>query len=378
MLSSKRLYLLIVIASSISMARVKHLHAEVIYSETFENMTVDAAIPIAAENIGFGFVTANANVDDPENKLIVRSPSSPPGNGLTAENAGWSGSKFGEWHDNTTTGTSVLLVAQFAELTASPFSISFDYYEPSGYPATGGTTSGNGNIFAVVTGNSSSLNSTANRAINLIYGDPTATPASTEQFQTVPAASEGILNDLAALDIKHTLQVFGNLGTGGTLAYMSGTESVADNTYDVWLDGVRIFNDVAYRNAISTWSRLGFAIGLSAGGTDVKYIDNILITNELDPALPGDFNSDGNVDGDDFATWQMNFPTASGAFLIDGDADGDGDVDGADFVVWQTNFQTAGSSSVPIPEPLTIYLAGMGCFGILRFRRLKRRPCNGF
>jgi hypothetical protein len=56
------------------------------------------------------------------------------------------------------------------------------------------------------------------------------------------------------------------------------------------------------------------------------------------PAHPGDFDLDGDVDGADFVAWQTNFPKASGATRSQGDADGDADVDGADFVVWQTNF----------------------------------------
>jgi hypothetical protein len=361
MLRGGTLFLGIVFAFLMALADSRQLDAAVLYSENFEGMTVDTAIPVDPGNIGFGFVVANSENTD-ENKLMVRGPSSPQTNGLTPANVGWSGNQFGQWHDNTidNAGTSVLLVAQFSELTASPLSISFDYFEPSGYPATGGNPSGVGNIFAVVTGNSSSLNTTANRAINLIYGDPTADPPSTEQFQTVPLAAEGILNDLAALDTKHKLQFFGNLGTGNSLPYKGGTESVADNTYDIWLDGVRIFNDVPYRNAIATWSRLGFAIGSSRAGTDVKYIDNILITNDLiGPTHPGDFDTDGDVDGADFGAWQTGFPTSSGATLLQGDADGDGDVDGADFIVWQTNFPfTPGPGVATVPEPTAFFLFG--------------------
>jgi hypothetical protein len=82
---------------------------------------------------------------------------------------------------------------------------------------------------------------------------------------------------------------------------------------------------------------------------------------EEPPSVPGDFDLDGNVDGDDFLIWQANFPTASDATLGDGDADGDGDVDGADFVVWQTNFPyPAGSETSPVPEPSTVLLALIG------------------
>jgi autotransporter-associated beta strand protein len=78
-------------------------------------------------------------------------------------------------------------------------------------------------------------------------------------------------------------------------------------------------------------------------------------------AHPGDFDSDGDVDGADFVAWQTNFPTATGATLAQGDADGDGDVDGADFVVWQTNFPfTPGPGASPVPEPQSWLLIAVG------------------
>ena len=337
---------------------IRFADAVVIYSENFEGMTADAAIPIDAGNIGLGFVVANSSSID-ENKMIVRSPSSPDGQGLTAANRGWSGNNFGEWHDNTNDGTSGLLVAQFPSLTASPFKISFDYYEPAGYPADGGTTDGNGNIFVVVTGNTNSLNSTVNRAINLLFGDPILD--TTEQFQTNPAASAGVLDNVATLDAKHTLEIFGNLGTGGALTYKGGLESVADNTYDVWVDGTRIFDDVGYRNSntITTWSRLGFAIGSVAGGTDVKYLDNIVIRNDLGEASPpaGDYNQDGKVDSADYVVWRKN-PAGF-------------DVNAYD--TWRQNFglpvgSGAALSAGSVPEPSTIALGGL-VFAFIAGRR---------
>jgi hypothetical protein len=74
--------------------------------------------------------------------------------------------------------------------------------------------------------------------------------------------------------------------------------------------------------------------------------------------VPGDFDSDGDVDGADFVAWQTNFPTADGATLNMGDADGDFDVDGADFVVWQTHFPTSSlPGGAPVPEPSGIAIA---------------------
>ena len=66
---------------------------------------------------------------------------------------------------------------------------------------------------------------------------------------------------------------------------------------------------------------------------------------------PGDFNMDGNVDGDDFLIWQAGFNVDDS-----GDADGDGDTDGDDFLIWQSNFGTAegsGSSLAAALRPKT-------------------------
>jgi hypothetical protein len=48
--------------------------------------------------------------------------------------------------------------------------------------------------------------------------------------------------------------------------------------------------------------------------------------------LPGDFDEDGTVDGDDLnLKWKTGFGTATGATHMQGDADTDADVDGADY-----------------------------------------------
>lgn len=77
------------------------------------------------------------------------------------------------------------------------------------------------------------------------------------------------------------------------------------------------------------------------------------------PPLPGDFNSDGSVNGLDLGLWQTGYGMSSGATLLDGDADGDGDVDGRDYLVWQRNF-TQGSSLASVPEPTALISLSIG------------------
>jgi hypothetical protein len=94
-------------------------------------------------------------------------------------------------------------------------------------------------------------------------------------------------------------------------------------------------------------------------------------------ARPGDFDSDGDVDGADFVVWQTNFPAAGGHSLNTGDADGDGDVDGADFVVWQTNFPYTPGAAVTVPEysslAMSCWAFGSALAVLLRIRIARSR-----
>ena len=66
--------------------------------------------------------------------------------------------------------------------------------------------------------------------------------------------------------------------------------------------------------------------------------------------VPGDFEPDGDVDGDDLTTWKTGFGIASGANSTQGDTDLDGDVDGADFLAWQRNFGS-GTAILAVQSP---------------------------
>ncbi|MBA3480958.1 MAG: hypothetical protein H0T51_03990, partial [Pirellulales bacterium] len=72
----------------------------------------------------------------------------------------------------------------------------------------------------------------------------------------------------------------------------------------------------------------------------------------LKQAADGDFNLDGQVDGDDLTQWAEGYGDGSPAFT-DGDNDRDGDVDGADFLAWQRAL--GGGPLLPaqsaVPEP---------------------------
>ena len=101
-----------------------------------------------------------------------------------------------------------------------------------------------------------------------------------------------------------------------------------------------------------------------------KNIDQVIIdTLCTEPIiLPGDFNEDGDVDAFDFADWQANYPTASGATRAMGDSNGDGDVDAFDFGEWQADYPYPPPSE-PAPEPATLGLMLIGRLVLIRRRR---------
>jgi hypothetical protein len=157
-----------------------------------------------------------------------------------------------------------------------------------------------------------------------------------------------------------------------------GTELIVADTIDA--NSATVFGDL-HQFPVDGWFSLTFnAVDATAIAFAFKKPDGAPIpwvhypTTEIElygtvvVLQPGDFNGDGNVDGDDFVIWQNNFPKSSEATLAMGDADGDGDVDGADFVVWQTNFPfTPGGGTSPVPEPASIILASLG--GIVALAR---------
>jgi hypothetical protein len=63
-------------------------------------------------------------------------------------------------------------------------------------------------------------------------------------------------------------------------------------------------------------------------------------------ALPGDANSDGKVDGIDFAIWVAHYgQNASG--IANGDYNTDGHIDGVDFAIWLSNYGKSEATQTP-------------------------------
>lgn len=133
---------------------------------------------------------------------------------------------------------------------------------------------------------------------------------------------------------------------------------------------------------LNDWPQAILSFSDSLSDTAI-YAEIYSLTPVAVPMVSGDFDFDGDVDGDDLWAWQDGF--GSDEFL-DADADKDLDVDGADFLLWQKGFsENAGvitsAENVPVPEPRTSTLLiglSVACLADYRLRshfpRLAERP----
>lgn len=99
-------------------------------------------------------------------------------------------------------------------------------------------------------------------------------------------------------------------------------------------------------------------------GTAIAAGDGISVGN-------ADFDSDGDVDGNDFLIWQRGFGLTGQTDNANGDADGSGVVDSLDLDLWKGSF--GGGIAVgavgAVPEPISLSLLAAGAVGVSLYRR---------
>jgi hypothetical protein len=95
----------------------------------------------------------------------------------------------------------------------------------------------------------------------------------------------------------------------------------------------------------------------------------------ITPVTPGDYNLDGDVDGEDYTAWRGDFGLGG---YSDADGNRDSQIDAADYVIWRNNLGTGIATSTAIPEPSSAIL----CFvlylllGALRAKRARGDSCS--
>jgi hypothetical protein len=179
----------------------------------------------------------------------------------------------------------------------------------------------------------------------------------------IPLDAEGVP------DLEVAGGVITNLTTietiGGNLAHSSGAQLEFDAAGNLYVANSGV--DAAAGQLIQVLSPGGsFKTTLTSAG-------EFTVTPVAPPANNSDFDNDGDVDGADFLTWQMNLGATGvpAGNKSTGDANGNGNVDAADLAIWQAHFglpPTTGAGAA-VPEPASWGLAALALAGFAGLRR---------
>ena len=144
-----------------------------------------------------------------------------------------------------------------------------------------------------------------------------------------------------------------------TLGVLDLDFSGTDVVDSLFIDGIS--------QSAGTWGGLGSGAEFTSPFLEGA---GLLQVSTFEAPIPGDFNNDGFVNGDDLAQWQSDFGLNG-----ESDADDDSDSDGTDFLAWQRNLgMSAGSiaATQAVPEPSTALLLGVcGVLCVCRRRFVK-------
>jgi hypothetical protein len=163
-------------------------------------------------------------------------------------------------------------------------------------------------------------------------------------------------------------------GGGGTVTSFSSTGILLQPNTRYWLTaGERVEDDFQWfltfsgqLDAPSSWS-IGDVTSLSTNMGDLwntqsrfgQLHERFMFSVDAQPVgqfLGADFDENTVVNPADFARWQTGFGKAIDAVHLDGDANVDGDVDGEDFLTWQRQLGSH-FPIVPVPESAGATLA---------------------
>jgi hypothetical protein len=177
-----------------------------------------------------------------------------------------------------------------------------------------------------------------------------------------PASGQIIYHELRPFDL-------GLFNTGTQIIFTRG---------DINGDGVVDQTDVTTLQAGIADPTLGGTVSAAVGAEWYDLTaDGLLTSADLDALngiigaapIAGDYDSDGDVDGNDLVEWRGDFGIDGGS-----DGDGDGDSDGNDFLIWQRNLgqSNATASAGAVPEPAALGLLAVAALGLAAAGRRKK------
>jgi hypothetical protein len=127
---------------------------------------------------------------------------------------------------------------------------------------------------------------------------------------------------------------------------------------------------IAFANSTAYSSyKIVFPTVKDAALANSMQISGIQLFDSAAPSDP-DFDGDGDVDGQDFLTWQRGLGLTAQTNNDNGDADGNGTVNAADLALWRSGFGASVAAAGAVPEPATAVLALLfGGLGVLTVRK---------
>ena len=111
---------------------------------------------------------------------------------------------------------------------------------------------------------------------------------------------------------------------------------------------------------------LVFSLSLTTNDVGAGFSFDLLFGNSTFGSA--DFDTDGDIDGADFLTWQRGFGV--GTTKVQGDANADSAVNGSDLVVWKNQYGFVATSVAAlgsVPEPTAFVMTIIGLSVICRW-----------
>ncbi|MCC6126846.1 MAG: PEP-CTERM sorting domain-containing protein [Pirellulales bacterium] len=240
---------------------VASTRASIILSEDFEKTYAGVD-----STVGAAYTSTTSNIFKP-------TVSAGTGNTLTYTDdatAGitFSGSRFLNYADVGSGGPQLRSTFTAAPLSQAAltgaWTVSFDFYEPNAVIA------GTATHFRVVMG-AGDLGLTTTRTVDLLFAaanDGAALTGTVNNWDALPAVVSYSTNAL------HHFDLVGN-HSGSAISYGGGT--IGDQKYDLYMDGVLVLDEMAYRNPISSVTDFGMGYSSSASRVDRVFVDNIVV-----------------------------------------------------------------------------------------------------
>jgi hypothetical protein len=195
-------------------------------------------------------------------------------------------------------------------------------------------------------------------------------PAAIQMSSATFGSSATLLMDLGGETAGSQYDVVTSLvsaSLGGTLqvTLANGFVPAAGDRFTL-VNGVNISGSFA-TTVLPTVPNLSFAVAYSPTS----------VVLAVTPALTGDYNADGRVNGSDFVLWQR---TLGSTTQLAADGNGNGVIDAGDFGVWQGNVGAAanGGTTVVVTEPTSFaLLTSVGLVVGSSMRRNKKASQTG-